>query len=154
MLHIHQSVTQLKHRDIHNLIIIMCRHLSTLYGSRIPQSAPRVDNAVKHSKQRRCKGDLNAVCDRHQARADPLLFVKRPATIHVQVLLYWYTGPPLYVTIRTMVCHSPTVMSARLGLNEWGRENLCYLADSLAHKAITQSLPLAHRWLYCLWHLQ
>ncbi len=32
-------------------------------------------------KRRRRKGDLNAVCDRQQARADPLLFTKRPATL-------------------------------------------------------------------------
>ncbi len=31
--------------------------------------------------QRRHKGDLNAVCDRQQARADPLLFIKKPATL-------------------------------------------------------------------------
>ncbi len=31
--------------------------------------------------QRRRKGDLNAVCDRQQARNDPLLFTKRPATL-------------------------------------------------------------------------
>ncbi len=60
----------------------------------------------------------------------------------VQVFLYWYTGPPLYVTIQITVCHSPTVMSASLGHNEWGRENQSYLADNLAHKAIKQSLPL------------
>ncbi len=43
--------------------------------------APRVEYAAKPSKQRRRKGDLNAVCDRQQARADPLLFTKRPATL-------------------------------------------------------------------------
>ncbi len=45
-----------------------------LYGSRTPQSAPRVEYAAKPLKQRRRKGDLNAVCDRQQARAEPLLF--------------------------------------------------------------------------------
>ncbi len=37
--------------------------------------------AAKPSKERRRKGDLNAVCDRQQARANPLLFTKRPATL-------------------------------------------------------------------------
>ncbi len=37
--------------------------------------------AAKPSKEMWRKGDLNAVCDRQQTRADPLLFTKRPATI-------------------------------------------------------------------------
>ncbi len=37
--------------------------------------------AAKPSKERRRKGDRNAVCDRQQAWADPLLFTKRPATL-------------------------------------------------------------------------
>ena len=38
-------------------------------------------NAAKPSKEKQRKGDLNAVCDRQQARADPLLFTKRPASL-------------------------------------------------------------------------
>ncbi len=52
--------------------------------------------AAKPSKERRRKGDLNVVCGRQQAWADPLPFTKRPATLTCPDM-----GPPLYVTIRT-----------------------------------------------------
>ena len=63
------------------LIIIISRHLSLLYGSRILQSAPQVKICSQALKTKATYGDLNAVCDRRQARADPLLFTKRPATL-------------------------------------------------------------------------
>ncbi len=49
-----------------------CGSLKARQGSKL---------ADKPSKERRRKCDLNAECDRQQARADPLLFTKRPATL-------------------------------------------------------------------------
>ena len=81
----------------------------------------------------------------------PTLYKK---ACNFNVSRYYSTGTRDHLFTWLSICHSPTVMSAHLGHNERGRENWFYLADSLAHKAIKQSLPLAHCWLYCLWHLQ
>ena len=61
------------------IIIIIKQHLSTL--SEYSDSSKRVPTGRYAAKpQRAAQVDLNAECDRQQARADPLLFTKRPAT--------------------------------------------------------------------------
>ncbi len=49
----------------------------------------------------------------------PALYKK---ACNFNVSRYCSTSGTLYVTFRITVCHSPTVMSAHLGHNEWGRE--------------------------------
>ncbi len=55
----------------------------------IADPSKRATGRNMQPSQRRHKGDLNAVCDRQQARADPLLFTKRPATLTCPGVLFY-----------------------------------------------------------------
>ncbi len=78
----------------------------------------------------------------------PTLY-ESPATLTVTcTLLYRWTGPPLYVTIWTTVCQSPTVMSAHFGHNECGRENT-KVTDLTTFCLIVWHTKLLHH----LWHI-
>ena len=105
------------------LIIIIKQHLSTLF-EKLPQSAPcKGRNAAKPFSQRQRKvTSMHAECDRQQARADPLLFSIRPATLTcpgIALLVHGTTPLRDYPNHGMSFTH---VMSARLGHNEWGRD--------------------------------
>ena len=107
----------------HILIIIIKQHLSTLF-EKLPQSAPcKGRNAAKPFSQRQRKvTSMHAECDRQQARADPLLFSIRPATLTcpgIALLVHGTTPLRDYPNHGMSFTH---VMSARLGHNEWGRD--------------------------------
>ena len=96
-------------------------------------------HAAKPSKQRQQKGDLNAACDRQQVRADPLLFMKRPATLKcpdIALLVHRTT------TLRDYPNHCmPFTHWCLHVFGHNGRENMKItdhrsLADSLARKII------------------
>ena len=97
------------------------------------------------------QGDLNA-CWVWQTTGpgwSPTLFDK---ACNFNVSRYCSTGTrdhPFTWLSEPRHVNSPTVMSARLGHNEWDREkgrSYNPLADNLAYKATRPSLPLPHRW--------